>query len=41
MNVGNNGLGIYGEGSGDVISNMSNITIGSSNATGVYTKGMN
>ncbi|WP_130890189.1 autotransporter-associated N-terminal domain-containing protein [Fusobacterium ulcerans] len=42
MTVGNNGLGIYGEGTGGTITaDMSNITVGTDNAIGVYAKGMN
>ncbi|GAA6323371.1 hypothetical protein F350042L8_04690 [Fusobacterium ulcerans] len=42
MAVGNNGLGIYGEGTGGTITaDMSNITVGTDNAIGVYAKGMN
>ncbi len=42
MTVGKEGLGIYGEGTGGTITaNMSNITVGTNNAIGVYAKGMN
>ena len=42
MIVGKDGLGIYGAGTGGAISaNMSNITVGTDNAIGVYAKGMN
>ena len=42
MTVGKDGLGIYGAGTGGAISaNMSNITVGTDNAIGVYAKGMN
>ena len=42
MTVGKEGLGIYGEGTGGTISaNMSNITVGTDNAIGVYAIGMN
>ena len=42
MTVGKDGLGIYGEGTGGTITaNMSNITVGTDNAIGVYAKGMN
>ena len=42
MTVGNNGLGIYGEGTdGTITADMSNITVGTDNAIGVYAKGMN
>ncbi|BBA51194.1 putative autotransporter [Fusobacterium varium] len=42
MTVGKDGLGIYGEGTGGTITaDMSNITVGTDNAIGVYAKGMN
>ena len=42
MTVGTEGVGIYGEGTGGTITaNMSNITVGTGNAIGVYAKGMN
>ena len=42
MNVGNSGLGIYGEGTGGTVTaNMAGITVGKTNAIGVYAKGMN
>ena len=41
MTIGKDGLGIYGEGTGGIITvKMSNILIGTDNAIGVYAKGM-
>ncbi|MDR3258622.1 MAG: autotransporter-associated N-terminal domain-containing protein [Fusobacteriaceae bacterium] len=40
MTIGKNGLGIYGEGRGSINANIGNIIIGSDNAVGIYTKGM-
>ena len=42
MTVGKDGLGVYGEGTGGTITtDISNITVGTDNAIGIYAKGMN